>query len=75
MTATTAGPPRATAAHLSPRLTAATAGRVLRQLRHDHRTIAMMLVLPSLLLGPALPALEGPADPARASRASSTGSA
>jgi ABC-2 type transport system permease protein len=38
-------------AHASPRLTAATAGRVLRQLRHDHRTIAMLLVLPSLLLG------------------------
>ena len=37
--------------HLSPRLTATTAGRVLRQLRHDHRTIAMMLVLPSVLLG------------------------
>jgi len=37
--------------HLSPRLTAATAGRVLRQLRHDRRTIAMMLVLPSVLLG------------------------
>jgi ABC-2 type transport system permease protein len=36
---------------LSPRLTAATTGRVLRQLRHDHRTIAMMVVLPSLLLG------------------------
>jgi ABC-2 type transport system permease protein len=29
----------------------ATAGRVLRQLRHDHRTIAMMLALPSVLLG------------------------
>jgi ABC-2 type transport system permease protein len=42
---------RPTASHLSPRLTAATAGRVLRQLRHDHRTIAMMLVLPSVLLG------------------------
>ena len=42
---------RAKTAHLSPRLTGATAGRVLRQLRHDHRTIAMMLVLPSLLLG------------------------
>src|SRR3954462_11986759 len=37
--------------HLQPRLTVATAGRVLRQLRHDHRTIAMMLVLPSVLLG------------------------
>jgi ABC-2 type transport system permease protein len=36
---------------LSPRLTAATTGRVLRQLRHDHRTMAMMVVLPSLLLG------------------------
>jgi ABC-2 type transport system permease protein len=35
----------------SPRLAGATAARVLRQLRHDHRTIAMMLVLPSLLLG------------------------
>jgi ABC-2 type transport system permease protein len=42
---------RPAATHLSPRLTAATAGRVLRQLRHDHRTIAMMLVLPSVLLG------------------------
>ena len=36
---------------LSPRLTAATTGRVLRQLRHDRRTIAMMVLLPSLLLG------------------------
>ena len=36
---------------LSPRLTAVTTGRVLRQLRHDHRTIAMMVLLPSLLLG------------------------
>jgi ABC-2 type transport system permease protein len=37
--------------HFSPRLTAATTGRVLRQLSHDRRTIAMMLVLPSALLG------------------------
>ena len=37
--------------HLSPRLTAATTGRVLRQLARDHRTVAMMLVLPSALLG------------------------
>lgn len=51
MTAPTLDRPRPAATHLSPRLTAATAGRVLRQLRHDHRTIAMMLVLPSLLLG------------------------
>jgi ABC-2 type transport system permease protein len=49
MTATTIQ--RTPATHLSPRLTAATTRRVLRQLRHDHRTIAMMLVLPSLLLG------------------------
>ena len=67
MTTTTISPPRTTT-HLSPRLTASTAGRVLRQLRHDHRTIAMMLVLPSLLLGllfllwkdvPALPGQPG----------------
>jgi ABC-2 type transport system permease protein len=52
----------------SPRLTGATAGRVLRQLRRDHRTIAMMLILPSVLLGllyliwkdlPALPGQPG----------------
>jgi ABC-2 type transport system permease protein len=36
---------------MSPALTAATTLRVLRQLRHDPRTIAMMLLLPSLLLG------------------------
>ncbi|MGY1736551.1 MULTISPECIES: ABC transporter permease [unclassified Geodermatophilus] len=36
---------------LSPRLTGAITTRVLRQLRHDHRTIAMMVLLPSLLLG------------------------
>ena len=36
---------------LSPTLTAATTGRVLRQLRHDHRTVAMVVLLPSLLLG------------------------
>jgi ABC-2 type transport system permease protein len=36
---------------VSPRLTAATTGRVLRQLRHDNRTIALMLLVPSLLLG------------------------
>ncbi len=32
-------------------MTVATAVRVLRQLRHDPRTIAMMLAVPSLLLG------------------------
>ncbi|MGY1728900.1 ABC transporter permease [Geodermatophilus sp. SYSU D01062] len=36
---------------LSPRLTGAVTARVLRQLRHDHRTLAMMVLLPSLLLG------------------------
>src|SRR5687767_7850987 len=51
MTATATRPTPTPAVHLSPRLTTATAARVLRQLRHDHRTIAMMLVLPSLLLG------------------------
>ncbi|MCU1667857.1 MAG: drug efflux pump, inner rane subunit, DrrB family [Blastococcus sp.] len=42
---------RSAPTHLSPRLTAATARRVLRQVAHDHRTVAMMLVLPSGLLG------------------------
>lgn len=31
--------------------TLATAGRVLAQIRHDHRTIALLLVVPSLLVG------------------------
>src|SRR5690349_13836588 len=47
----TAAIERLATSHLSPRLTSATAARVLRQLRHDHRTIAMMPVLPSVLLG------------------------
>src|SRR3954447_5648949 len=51
MTATMTPPVRPRVTHLNPRLTAATTARVLRQLRHDHRTIAMMLVLPSVLLG------------------------
>ena len=51
MTAATLAPPRPRVTHLSPRLTLATTARVLRQLRYDHRTIAMMLVLPSALLG------------------------
>lgn len=33
------------------RLTLVTAGRVLAQLRHDQRTVAMMLVVPCVLLG------------------------
>lgn len=36
---------------MSPRLTLATAGRVLLQLRNDHRTIALILVVPCVLLG------------------------
>src|SRR3954452_4385861 len=56
---------------LSPRLTLSTTARVLRQLRHDRRTIAMMLLLPSLLLGllylmrrtvPAQPGRPNPCD-------------
>ena len=55
----------------SPRLTAATAARVLHQLGHDHRTVGMLLVLPSALLGllyliwrdvPVLPGQPGPFD-------------
>ncbi|MGY1842377.1 ABC transporter permease [Modestobacter sp. SYSU DS0875] len=38
-------------APLHPPLAGATAVRVLRQLRHDHRTVGMLLVLPSALLG------------------------
>jgi ABC-2 type transport system permease protein len=54
MTAATVTPARrpvVAPAAFSARLTVATAGRVLRQLRHDGRTVAMLLVLPSLLLG------------------------
>ena len=35
---------------MSPRITLAVAGRVLVQLRRDHRTLAMLLVLPCLLI-------------------------
>ena len=35
---------------MSPRITAAVAGRVLTQLRRDRRTAAMLLVLPCLLI-------------------------
>ncbi|MEX0914141.1 MAG: ABC transporter permease [Demequina sp.] len=35
---------------MSPRLTFATAARVLRQLRRDHRTIALLMLLPLVLL-------------------------
>jgi ABC-2 type transport system permease protein len=36
---------------MNPVRTAATAGRVLRQLGHDPRSIVLMLVAPSLLVG------------------------
>ncbi|MEV4508982.1 ABC transporter permease [Dactylosporangium sp. NPDC049525] len=35
---------------MSARLTFATAGRILRQLRHDRRTIALIIVVPTVLL-------------------------
>lgn len=36
---------------MNARITLATAGRILRQLRGDHRTVALMLVVPCVLLG------------------------
>lgn len=36
---------------MNPRLTLATAGRVLTQIRHDPRTIGLLLVVPALLIG------------------------
>ena len=36
---------------MNPRLTLLTAGRVLRQIRGDHRTVALLLVVPCVLLG------------------------
>ncbi len=35
---------------MSPRITLAVAGRVLTQLRRDHRTLAMLVVMPCLIL-------------------------
>ncbi len=35
---------------MTPRITMAVAGRVLTQLRRDHRTLAMLLLLPTLLM-------------------------
>jgi ABC-2 type transport system permease protein len=35
---------------MSPRITFATTGRILRQLRHDRRTVALLLIVPALLL-------------------------
>ena len=36
---------------MNPRITLATAGRVLHQLRADHRTVALIVVVPCVLLG------------------------
>ncbi len=36
---------------MSPTLLVATAGRVLRQVRHDHRTLALLVLLPCVLIG------------------------
>jgi ABC-2 type transport system permease protein len=35
---------------MNPRMTASTAGRVLRQLRHDPRTVGLMVIMPALLM-------------------------
>jgi ABC-2 type transport system permease protein len=35
---------------MNARITLATSGRVLRQLRHDHRTLALVFVVPAVLL-------------------------
>jgi ABC-2 type transport system permease protein len=35
---------------MNPRITIATAGRILRQLRHDRRTVALLVLVPALLL-------------------------
>lgn len=47
---TTAAAHAATRRVLSPSRTAATAGRVLRQVGHDRRTVALLLLVPVLLL-------------------------
>ena len=36
---------------MNPRIAFATAARILRQLRADHRTVALMLLVPCVLLG------------------------
>jgi ABC-2 type transport system permease protein len=35
---------------MNPRILGSTTGRILRQLRHDHRTIGLMVVVPIVLL-------------------------
>ena len=36
---------------MNGRITLATAGRILRQLRGDHRTVGLLIVVPCVLLG------------------------
>ena len=48
-------------AGMNPRITLAVAARVLTQLRRDHRTLAMLLVLPCLLITPAVVDVRRPA--------------
>jgi ABC-2 type transport system permease protein len=50
MTSTTAPARASVGSPLTPRITLAVASRVLTQLRRDHRTLAMLLVLPCLLI-------------------------
>jgi ABC-2 type transport system permease protein len=50
LTARETAPVAGAAPLLTPALTAATARRVLAQLRHDPRTVAMMLAVPSVLM-------------------------
>jgi ABC-2 type transport system permease protein len=50
MTSTTAPVRTSVGGPLTPRITLAVASRVLTQIRRDHRTLAMLLVLPCLLI-------------------------
>lgn len=47
---------------MTPRITFAVAARVLTQIRRDHRTLAMLLVLPCLLISLLWWMFDGPAD-------------
>jgi len=47
---------------MSPRMSLATAARVLRQIRHDPRTIALIVVVPCLLLGLVAWMFDGPPE-------------
>lgn len=51
MTSRVTTPRAMTSTVLTPRVTVAVAARVLAQLRRDHRTVAMLIVVPALLVG------------------------